>query len=310
MNEYKKTSLMKDSPRFDKAVSPISLIWQADRKTSWEEDWILELLSGFNVETIDDGNYEKFSKNSIIIVSAMHNFSDSHLYLEKLHQKNDPFGVILLSDEKYKASTESYKYAKFVLRNYWHKRFLKYNNLIVFPLGYKSGFWKNRYSSIKEISYREYTWSFVGQVKDKPTRESMISAMKQIPSYFLHETFAWEDPQSLSVDEYKGILLKSTFVPCPRGWWNLDSFRVYEALECGCIPIVEKSPIDYFSHLFRHHPLIAIDSWHQAPDLINKFLSNPILLEQRRQKIYDWWKNYKKNIRSQISQLIHENLDI
>ena len=33
---------------------------------------------------------------------------------------------------------------------------------------------------------------------------------------------------------------KSIFVPCPRGNSSPDTFRLYEALEAGSIPIVER----------------------------------------------------------------------
>ena len=89
-------------------------------------------------------------------------------------------------------------------------------------------------------------------VHNRPTRKNMIDNMKKVSNYFFLETTNWgrSDPKSLTVSECRDLMLNTIFIPCPGGWANMDSFRVYESLECGCIPIVEKSPYDYFRVFF------------------------------------------------------------
>lgn len=88
----------------------------------------------------------------------------------------------------------------------------------------------------------------------------------------------------------------------------MDSFRVYEALECGCIPIVEKFPHDYFRNYLPNHPFIEIDSWEEVPDLIQSYLIDPEVLEKKRLECYEWWKDYKWNMSQTLTSILKEEL--
>jgi hypothetical protein len=72
---------------------------------------------------------------------------------------------------------------------------------------------------------------------------------------------SFNGPDSLSIEEYRNLFLNTTFMPCPKGCWNFDCFRVCEALECGCISIVEKIPFDYFQRLMGDYPFLAVNTW-------------------------------------------------
>jgi hypothetical protein len=286
---------------------PVSLVWQANREKAWEEDWLLELLNGVDLNIIDDGKYQTYLNNSIIVITAWQKFTECRAYLKKLHKMNYKFGLIVLSDERYIVPSDIYKNAAFTFRNYWHKKFLRQKNIGIFPLGYKTGFWRNDHPIIKTADQRILTWSFAGQIQKKPTREAMIASLKVFPNYYIHQTAAWADPNALDVVNYRNMLLDSLFVPCPSGWVNQDSYRLYEALECGCIPIVEKGAEDYFFQYFGSHPFISIDSWDQAPALMSSLLANPDLLERRRIQCYEWWQAHKKVVNQQWVTIINQS---
>lgn len=294
---------------FQLAASTVNLVWQTDRLKSWEEDWLMELLKGLDVKVIDDNKYQKFVDNSVIVLSAWH-LQGSKQYFKKLNNLGYNFGIILLGDERSLTPLSFHKQGKFVFRCYWNRNFIHLKNVFTFPLGYKTGFWSDSSPLRATLPHRDYTWSFAGQIVRKPTREEMISYMKVFPNYFIHETSTWADPNSLNTSDYRDLLLSSLFVPCPSGWCNLDSFRVYEALECGCIPIVEKSPEDYFSNCFGKHPFLAVDSWDQAPALMKALLDDPVLLEQRRQQCYEWWQNKKRETNKKFLDVIKKSFKL
>ena len=90
------------------------------------------------------------------------------------------------------------------------------------------------------------------------------------------------------------------FSPCPSGFLNLDCSRVYESLECGAIPIVEKrGSFDYFRALLGAHPMPTIDDWVEAPLLI-KHLIQQHKMNDLQQQCTSWWRLYKNQLGYQM----------
>ena len=285
----------------------INLIWLTGDKT-WERDWICELLSktDVSIREILDWNYETVLDHSLIVMSFP-NRDKYKDYYQAFRDKNYKFAIIHLSDEGYEHPCDFYEGAQFVLRNYWHAKFSSQKNIHFFPLGYKSEFWKN-YPSCKAIlpvNERRYSWCFAGQIK-KTTREAMYAAMQKIPSNYVYEIPHFGAPSMLSAEDYRDVLQQSIFAPCPKGFSNLDTFRLSEALECGCIPIVEKLPFDYFREFFGDYPFLAIEQWESAPRIISIFLEHPQYLEDLQRRCYAWWMDYKDNLKTKIAHLVDE----
>ena len=46
------------------------------------------------------------------------------------------------------------------------------------------------------------------------------------------------------------ILVSTEFIPCPNGFFHPETYRLYEALESGCIPIVENALINTMTDYF------------------------------------------------------------
>ena len=152
---------------------------------------------------------------------------------------------------------------------------------------------------------KKYTWCFMGQVHAQGERSSMVEELKSCDGkYYCNISSSWQSSDSLGTKEYKTILSQSIFVPCPRGNSSVDTFRLYEALEVGSIPIIEKSK--YWNKTLKNHPLIEIDSWSKATRLINGFLKNEKLLNDYNEKVKLWWKNFKENLRKDVSDKINK----
>ena len=160
---------------------------------------------------------------------------------------------------------------------------------------------------MKKISKKTYVWSFLGQVKGKPTRENMLAELKQVRGeHFIHITEKWNDANQINVQEYKQILSDSIFVPCPSGWGGdrglKDCFRLYEALEAGSIPIVEKDDFAYFDKFFPGHPFLQIPSdWLGISNDLESLLEEPKKLQEYNDELIKWWSHYKTNLKSKIT---------
>lgn len=295
---------------FNLSSKEIPLIFQIPTQVAWETDWILEVLSRIDVQVIEDCKYEQFIDNSIIVISPSPIDQQYEEYFAKLRELNYKFGIIHLGDEIYSIPCDFYKNANFVIRCYWHKKYIGNPRVLTLPLGYKRGFWQDGPKELNNSFQREYVWSFAGQIEGKPSRQDMMYWLKQIPNHFIFETFAFGDPNSLPTIDYRDLLLKTIFVPCPRGFWNLDSFRICEALECGCIPIVEKEPIDYFAKFLGNHPFPTVASWDEAQHLIQSLQQDPISQEQLRAQCSQWWKDYKINLKNEVTDIVKNHLEL
>jgi len=115
----------------------------------------------------------------------------------------------------------------------------------------------------------------------------------------------------LSGQEYLSLIEDTVFVPCPMGNVHLESFRLYEALDCGCIPIVERRPwLDYFTLLFGEHPLPTVSHWRDAPRLISELnQEGPACLQLKQDEIQDWWRSYREKLSSILENVLQENRD-
>jgi hypothetical protein len=165
------------------------------------------------------------------------------------------------------------------------------------PLGYTNGF---THEAIEPcIDRRMYVWSFLGHA-GKSSRPEMMEALQPLKPNFIY-TPEQSRIKPISRSEYQRILSDSIFVPCSMGNLNLDSFRVYEALECGAIPILEKRPtLNYFARLLGAHPLPTFSNWRQAARFISFMLADRSALVNLQKECIDWWIGYKQSLRDQV----------
>ena len=99
------------------------------------------------------------------------------------------------------------------------------------------------------------------------------------------------------------ILSSTEFMPCPNGFFHPETYRLYEALQCGCIPVVENT-YKYYDRLFPTNPFIKVDKWSDARNIIKNFKQNEINNKQEECSI--WWNSYKANLQEIIKNKINQ----
>ena len=97
------------------------------------------------------------------------------------------------------------------------------------------------------------------------------------------------------------VLSSTEFMPCPNGFFHPETYRLYEALECGCIPIVENA-YKYYDRLFPKNPFLKVDKWMEAKSIIQEW--KPKQIEEKREDCKIWWKQYKNNLQDFIKNKI------
>ena len=98
------------------------------------------------------------------------------------------------------------------------------------------------------------------------------------------------------------VLSSTEFLPCPNGFVHPETYRLYEALECECIPIVEND-YNYYDRLFPKNPFIKIDMWSQAKVIMKEMQEEAI--KKKREECKVWWEEYKNKIQNFVKEKIN-----
>ncbi len=158
---------------------------------------------------------------------------------------------------------------------------------------------------------RDLVWSFAGQITHT-RRHEMVEQLETMTSdgeMHLSKIFA----DGLPLDEYQAMMCRTAVAPCPGGPVCPDTFRVWEALEAGCVPLVdvqagEREAMDgYWRLLLQEHdpPFPMVEDWADVHDLIAAN-SGPAWPEAAARS-GAWWLQYKRllayRLRDQIAEL-------
>ena len=260
---------------------------------NYSDKWIYEILNKIEFETIQS---EKDLENEdilIIVDSSIENKEELYTKLELICSK---MFLIHLGDETF-AYDLSMVYNKFnyVWRTFCSNKYFNNKKVSCLPIGYKSGiFFK------KEIGKRKYKWAFLG-TPHKSSRHDLLFQLSDIEPSFFHKTKKFNE-KIIDVSEMSGILTSTEFIPCPNGFVHPETYRLYEALECGCIPIVENA-YKYYDRLFPNNPFIKVDRWIEAKPVIRGWGDDQI--KQKLEECRTWWSQYKNQLQEFIINKIN-----
>ena len=118
---------------------------------------------------------------------------------------------------------------------------------------------------------KDKEWFFAGQVTHS-RRHQCVAQLREMKGGELLETKGFA--KGIEPKEYMKKMLASMVIPCPAGIVLPDSFRVYEALESGAIPIVDaisavSNKTGYWGMIFgEDYPFPLIEDWDGLPKLI------------------------------------------
>lgn len=158
----------------------------------------------------------------------------------------------------------------------------------------------------KHSGKKEIDWSFAGQI----THERRQKAAKQMRKLLKDERYTGvlEETkgftEGLVRQEYYELLAKSKIVICPSGPETPDTFRFYEALEAGCVPIVDDMiPTDeekthYWNNFFGDDlPFPILTDWKKLKEL---FINYNDRFPNVNNRVFSWWQQKKKELEYKI----------
>jgi hypothetical protein len=278
-----------------RVTAPATLVWQSWTRGMWEGDWLKEILEGSYESEAEDNAHAVVEKRMIVVDNRISKVKVD--YYRRAYEAGSRIVLIHLSDEDYSDCHEAYRWCHAVFRTSYSPILAELPRVDTIALGYKTGFRTKKEAT--PLSERPYIWSFAGDPA-KSSRAEMLEAFRQLTGGREHLTSGFNKPDALPVREYREIMDGSVFIPCPAGYVNLDSFRVYEALEAGCIPIVERRHgFDYFAEMYGQYPFPSVANWPEAISLIHH-LQEYGGVQPLMERCQQWWAWYKHSLIAKI----------
>ena len=147
------------------------------------------------------------------------------------------------------------------------------------------------------LPFREHIWSFHGT--DWNGRKGLLAPLNEIP-HVAEFYEGWNSAAALKGYAYISMLLNTVFVPCPDGV-NPETFRFYEALECGCIPLLVRTEANaaWINWVAVKVKIIPMKSWTDARDFVNYIMGNKDHLEGYRNAVLGAWVQWREEVRTQ-----------
>jgi len=255
---------------------------------SWLEDMFqqpIEFISIYTSEIVDGGWY---------LVQRPHTDKLAAFFVA-LQQRSITFKVIHVSDEYLQDQVGFYSSpcCKAVIRSYLRKDIPMLPHILTIPLGYH-----HRYTGeMKPWSARDLVWSFHGT--NWYNRQEQLNTIVPFVPFSCNLQPSWNHPTATKERQYLSQMANSKFCPVMRGQ-NVETFRCYEALETGTLPITFVKDA-YSEWMDEHLQLSALYDW------TNPQCMSHIMIEQGsvlQQKVKERWATWKQQIKDSIKTLL------
>lgn len=211
--------------------------------------------------------------------------------------------LIITSDEESQFPIEQIKHPNIEIYVQYPKQ-PRHDLYTKWPLGYTPHTRKNIILSDKDLD-----WVFAGQVTHKRREEMAQQLLGMIGRgsngvYLPSEGFT----EGLEPREYIKYLNRAKVAPAPSGPVSADSFRTYEALEAGAVPIADnisaKGDRDFWEYLIGPVPFPTINHYSDLPGYTEDLLKGYPDKANEVQAWYIRWKHYlKERLIKDVSEL-------
>ena len=275
---------------------PAGRITIIDRvRTPWLElPWLRFLLGDLAGDVVGDPGGAVVVADSLVVTQRPDLIDSGQL--ERI-RATPGVGLFHISDEWYRRPLGAYRAFSYVWRQHLHSG-LRGSGVRPLPLGptcLDAITVDLPEASRVPLGERRHSVAFVGKLVT--TRFSASRALAGVPGALVRVSGTFSEAERVPPAAYMAILRDSTFVACPMGNVHLESFRVYEALEAGAVPIVERRPrYDYFALLFGDYPFPSVERWSQAPAVVAR-LGRGAALAELEEETRRWWRTRKDELR-------------
>lgn len=247
--------------------------------------------------TVDSLPDDHGNEPAIVVLPARHHYKDV-TWLNNELSKLKSVVLVLVGDED----------AKFPWKQVVHGRIRfwvqmpdpkNYGDMMPWAFFFGNGW---RYEFPDEVNKhgfdRRDNWVFAGQVTNAArvrAVKGLRHANRRVPGLLLEtDGFA----RGIEMPAYVEALAGSWVAPAPGGPMSVDTFRLYEALEAGCVPLVDHFPATgesasaYWRNVYPDgFPFDTVFQWDGVGGLIESVMENPYWYSAA---CSSWWQQTKR----------------
>jgi hypothetical protein len=265
-----------------------------------EEEWITSLFAPREINWHKDHWFQTVIPGAIYIVPGTFGLpAFPKQFLEAVAEQGD-CGLFHLGDEFFRADYRVYSSFAFVVRNY-RASWLNKKGVLTLPLGYTPGLAPP--AQPKPASERKYLWCFLGA--RNAARSDLIRAWSRVPRGFISLPDIRAGDKLLSRSDYRDVMSESAFAPAPMGNVVMETWRFWEALELGAIPVApRRMALDYYRELLGPHPVPSHRTWQAAAAFVSRFENDPVGLNSLQAEVLNWWSSQKADVSRRLAEHI------
>jgi len=283
------------------------LVWGCDPGRQLEQGWVQALLGPLPaLAAWGDAEQLPLARPGLVVL-----VESGLLRLERspdparlqllLHQRRQrlqrlaglaaPLGLLHLSDEEGRDGDSLYPLLPphtVVWRNFPYPRHAHCRN---FPIGPRAEFLEAdcQAQAGPPASQRPFPWAFMGTLWASGSRTLAASLfLRALPQGVFYGGQAFG--RGLPLPLYRQHLLSSAFALCPEGDRHLDTFRLYESLQAGCIPVLVDQRAMALALLGDRLPWPVFASWSEALAWVQALLRQPQRLDATQRATAAWWR--------------------
>ena len=117
--------------------------------------------------------------------------------------------------------------------------------------------------------------------------------------------------QGMSVNTFRATLETTKFALCPGGT-DAETYRLFEALETGTIPITLNHNFMRDERAMGGSPIVSLNNWGELPDWYNMVISSgnsSVVMEEYRLAVSKWWNDFKNRQAEKVADIINRSFD-
>jgi len=301
--------------------SPALLVWGCDPGRQLERAWLQALLGTLPAVAAWGAGQPlppALPEAVLLVESGLLRLerSPEPARLQQLHHQRHQrlqrlagvahLGVLHLSDEEGVDGDSLYPLLPphtVVWRNFPYPR---HAGCRAFPIGPRAEFLEAdcQAQAGQAASRRPFPWAFMGTLWASGSRTLAASLfLRTLPQGVFYGGRAFG--RGLPLPLYRQQLLSSAFALCPEGDRHLDTFRLYESLQAGCIPVVVDQRAMAPALLGDLAPWPVFGCWPEALAWVQALLRQPQQLDATQRAIAAWWLWRRQSLAIAMRHTLH-----